>query len=265
MRSDLQEKESASSSDDSSSLEWHPEPDYDLLDVCVAVARQAEAENVSAYELFVGGFAASEAQAPASSSSATAGSSSAADIQAPASASSATAACSSAADMRSWADETEDEFGDDGFDDKGSRALAPSAPQAAQQLAAPAPPPPPSSTETMPPGRAGLRCANPRCWYLVHTSPSFGGYCCKKCHWLQESGSRSKKHGVQCQCVDAPEGAPRAPPVPPGTAWPAEPLSKGRGKRGDTSRFAHTAGGMCERYKNGNCKFGGNCRFSHSL
>ncbi|CAK0888325.1 unnamed protein product [Prorocentrum cordatum] len=69
----------------------------------------------------------------------------------------------------------------------------------------------------MPSGRAGLMCANPSCWYLVHPDPSFGGYCCKKCHWhgkAKRSG-RAKKHGAQCIKQDAPEGAPRAPPVTP--------------------------------------------------
>jgi len=73
----------------------------------------------------------------------------------------------------------------------------------------------------MPAGRAGLMCANPKCWYLVHPRDIFGGYCCKKCHWRHmTSSTKSKKHhGIQCLKVDAPEGAPRAPAVPP-----AEPL-----------------------------------------
>jgi len=65
-------------------------------------------------------------------------------------------------------------------------------------------------------GRAGLLCANPQCWYLVHTKKIMGGFCCKKCHWHFATNAKSKKkHGVQCQHVDAPEGAPRAEPTPP--------------------------------------------------
>lgn len=94
---------------------------------------------------------------------------------------------------------------------------APPPPPPPMQKAAPSQPP---TTQVMPKGRAGLMCANPKCWYLVHTNPGFGGYCCKKCHWKQDTNSKSKKHGAQCQCVDAPEGAPRAPPVPPDTTWP---------------------------------------------
>lgn len=76
-------------------------------------------------------------------------------------------------------------------------------------------PAPPVQDAAMPRGRAGLMCANPRCWYLVHVNPAFGGYCCKKCHWRQATQSKSKKHGIKCQQAQAPEGAPRAPEVPP--------------------------------------------------
>lgn len=59
-------------------------------------------------------------------------------------------------------------------------------------------------------------CANPKCWCLVHENPIYGGYCCKKCHWRQTSSSKSKKHhGLNCAQREAPEGAPRAPEVPP--------------------------------------------------
>eukprot|EP00746_Dinoflagellata_sp_MGD_P038400 gnl/MRDRNA2_/MRDRNA2_192393_c0_seq1.p1 gnl/MRDRNA2_/MRDRNA2_192393_c0~~gnl/MRDRNA2_/MRDRNA2_192393_c0_seq1.p1 ORF type:complete len:187 (+),score=28.69 gnl/MRDRNA2_/MRDRNA2_192393_c0_seq1:111-671(+) len=66
--------------------------------------------------------------------------------------------------------------------------------------------------------RASLMCANERCWYLVHTQPSYGGYCCKKCHKIDVCGPGSKKsknHGVNCEQRVAPDGALRAPPVPP--------------------------------------------------
>eukprot|EP00406_Dinophysis_acuminata_P067313 CAMPEP_0179269886 /NCGR_PEP_ID=MMETSP0797-20121207/31186_1 /TAXON_ID=47934 /ORGANISM="Dinophysis acuminata, Strain DAEP01" /LENGTH=68 /DNA_ID=CAMNT_0020978211 /DNA_START=122 /DNA_END=325 /DNA_ORIENTATION=- len=62
----------------------------------------------------------------------------------------------------------------------------------------------------MPPGRAGLMCANLKCWFLVHESASFGGYCCKKCHWQNVTSTKSKKkHGTQCAERRAPPGAPR--------------------------------------------------------
>lgn len=68
----------------------------------------------------------------------------------------------------------------------------------------------------MPMGRAGLMCANPKCWLLVHKREDYGGYCCKKCHWRHTNGSKSKNcHGVNCLLKSAPDGAPRAPPVPP--------------------------------------------------
>jgi len=84
----------------------------------------------------------------------------------------------------------------------------------------PPPPPPPPLVSTIPVGRAGLMCANPKCWFLVHEKEIYGGYCCKKCHWRHVCSSKSKKHhGLQCNQCEAPEGAPRAPPIPP-----AEPL-----------------------------------------
>mmetsp|Transcript_62924 Transcript_62924/g.121233 ORF Transcript_62924/g.121233 Transcript_62924/m.121233 type:complete len:269 (+) Transcript_62924:48-854(+) len=86
-------------------------------------------------------------------------------------------------------------------------------------------PPPQLLASTMPVGRAGLMCANPRCWFLVHEKEIFGGYCCKKCHWRHACSSKSKKHhGAQCMQCEAPEGAPRAPAVPP-----AEPLKNAGG------------------------------------
>jgi dienelactone hydrolase len=64
--------------------------------------------------------------------------------------------------------------------------------------------------------RIGLMCANPRCWYQVHGDPSFGGYCCKKCHWRHATQSKGKqKHGQMCPQVELPQGASRAPSVPP--------------------------------------------------
>lgn len=81
------------------------------------------------------------------------------------------------------------------------------------------PPPAPPPTNRLPPGRAGLLCANPRCWFLVHEKPIYGGYCCKKCHYRHatntNNNTKTKRHGLQCAQKDAPEGAPRAPEVPP--------------------------------------------------
>jgi hypothetical protein len=70
---------------------------------------------------------------------------------------------------------------------------------------------------TTPARRWELMCANPNCWYLVNPDPSFGGYCGKKCHWHGKAkrSRGAKKHGGQCLKQDAPEGAPRAPPVTP--------------------------------------------------
>eukprot|EP00747_Dinoflagellata_sp_TGD_P218671 gnl/TRDRNA2_/TRDRNA2_90881_c0_seq1.p1 gnl/TRDRNA2_/TRDRNA2_90881_c0~~gnl/TRDRNA2_/TRDRNA2_90881_c0_seq1.p1 ORF type:complete len:249 (-),score=50.57 gnl/TRDRNA2_/TRDRNA2_90881_c0_seq1:431-1156(-) len=104
------------------------------------------------------------------------------------------------------------------------------------------PPPPPPQPTLQPPalprpdlvlnlGRAGIVCANPKCWFLVHEKPSFGGYCCKKCHWVQAYGSKTgKRHGQQCAKQNAPEGAPRAPPQPPDEPLPATPGKKGQGQ-----------------------------------
>mmetsp|Transcript_18380 Transcript_18380/g.55919 ORF Transcript_18380/g.55919 Transcript_18380/m.55919 type:complete len:531 (-) Transcript_18380:216-1808(-) len=58
-------------------------------------------------------------------------------------------------------------------------------------------------------------CANPSCFFRVHSDPAFGGFCCKKCHWRFASGSKcKKKHGDMCQQRTA-ANANRAPPVPP--------------------------------------------------
>lgn len=66
--------------------------------------------------------------------------------------------------------------------------------------------------------RSELQCANPSCWYIVHPDESFGGFCCKKCHWRFESGStnrRSQKHGERCLHKAAPSGARVAESIPP--------------------------------------------------
>ena len=59
-------------------------------------------------------------------------------------------------------------------------------------------------------------CANHNCSYFVHESASFGGYCCKKCHWIDVSKSKSRnKPGEMCARREAPSTAPRAAPTPP--------------------------------------------------
>eukprot|EP00931_Biecheleriopsis_adriatica_P053628 TRINITY_DN31436_c0_g1_i1.p1 TRINITY_DN31436_c0_g1~~TRINITY_DN31436_c0_g1_i1.p1 ORF type:complete len:491 (+),score=74.77 TRINITY_DN31436_c0_g1_i1:32-1474(+) len=61
-----------------------------------------------------------------------------------------------------------------------------------------------------------MLCANPRCWFLISSDPTFGTFCCKKCHWVWVSKSSTKKgHGHQCERRAAPEDARRADPVPP--------------------------------------------------
>lgn len=48
--------------------------------------------------------------------------------------------------------------------------------------------------------RAGLMCAHWKCTYMVHSSPEFGGYCCRKCHWKESTQSKSKlTHGDLCE------------------------------------------------------------------
>jgi len=85
----------------------------------------------------------------------------------------------------------------------------------------------------MPPGRAGLMCHNPKCWFLVHEDVAYGGFCCKWCHARHVTSSRTKKrqkqHGTLCAQMPAPEAAPRAPMVPP-----TNPLN-GAGGGGDMS------------------------------
>merc|ERR1712137_213420 len=61
-----------------------------------------------------------------------------------------------------------------------------------------------------------LRCARPSCWFLIHPDPSFGGFCCKKCHYRHVSGTKGKKkHGARCAQREAPPDTPRAEPAPP--------------------------------------------------
>jgi len=61
-----------------------------------------------------------------------------------------------------------------------------------------------------------LMCANPRCWFLVHTEEGFGGFCCRKCFWVLDTGSKSKKkHGPACEHREGPVDADRAEPIQP--------------------------------------------------
>jgi len=61
------------------------------------------------------------------------------------------------------------------------------------------------------------RCANPNCWYKVNDDPSFGGFCCWKCHWRYtgECKSAKAKHGIRCCMEPAAQGARRAEPWAP--------------------------------------------------
>jgi hypothetical protein len=64
--------------------------------------------------------------------------------------------------------------------------------------------------------RSRLMCAAPNCGFLVHTDPLFGGFCCRKCHWRLDSGSKcKKKHGELCQQKQAPCDAIRSEPIAP--------------------------------------------------
>jgi hypothetical protein len=61
-----------------------------------------------------------------------------------------------------------------------------------------------------------LMCAAPLCGFLVHTQPEFGGFCCRKCHWIYKSGSNpKKKHGQCCEENVAPPDAVKSQPIPP--------------------------------------------------
>ena len=50
--------------------------------------------------------------------------------------------------------------------------------------------------------------------------PSLGGYCCRKCHWRQSTGSKTgKPHDVSCKKREPPFGSIRALPTPPRLAY----------------------------------------------
>jgi len=64
--------------------------------------------------------------------------------------------------------------------------------------------------------RNRLMCAAPNCYFLVHSDPAFGGYCCRKCHWRFDNQSKSKKkHGELCEQRAAPANAVKAEAIPP--------------------------------------------------
>ena len=63
------------------------------------------------------------------------------------------------------------------------------------------------------------KCANPNCWYVVHTDPAFGSWCCTKCWYIQEvcgnkkGKSQNSHEKSECQCVTAsalPDSSPAA-------------------------------------------------------
>jgi hypothetical protein len=61
-----------------------------------------------------------------------------------------------------------------------------------------------------------LMCASPTCWFWIHESREFGGYCCRKCYWRTYNQSTCRwRHGPACEKLVAPSGTERARPVPP--------------------------------------------------
>ena len=70
--------------------------------------------------------------------------------------------------------------------------------------------------------RSMVMCHTPGCRYLVHADISFGGFCCKRCHWQFVQG-KEQLHGGKCQKEEAPPGSLKAPNVEP-----ADPLQRAR-------------------------------------
>jgi len=66
-----------------------------------------------------------------------------------------------------------------------------------------------------------LGCANPRCFFLVHRSEEYGGFCCRRCHKEWDDGGAEPQHGIQCQKEQLGE-EPRAEPAPPTTLYGEE-------------------------------------------
>ena len=74
-----------------------------------------------------------------------------------------------------------------------------------------------------------LKCLNPRCQLLVHTSGAFEFHCCGRCRHSHAEDHRRTKHGPMCEGLVAPQGtprpilAPKPPSIPPtATARAAE-------------------------------------------
>ena len=63
-----------------------------------------------------------------------------------------------------------------------------------------------------------LKCFNPSCHYMVHSSSEFGGFCCRKCHKALVEGSCQPQHGYKCErCLanyDVQQARPTAPKRP---------------------------------------------------
>jgi len=100
-----------------------------------------------------------------------------------------------------------------------------------------------------PNARCQLRCANPTCHFTVHENPSFGGFCCLKCHFCWEGCLRPKrKHGPNCAQNYAEREWEQADPIRPTILDDAEQPAdskqcrgmsrKGR-RRGRRSRSCH--------------------------
>jgi len=76
----------------------------------------------------------------------------------------------------------------------------------------PKPPPPVLNTRAF--SRRFQKCAHPKCAFLVHSKPCFGGFCCKKCFsWLD--CKKRPQHGERCEGRPAPLDAEVAELIPP--------------------------------------------------
>lgn len=77
--------------------------------------------------------------------------------------------------------------------------------------------------------RSNLMCATPGCQLRVNSDPSFGGYCCCKCWWIQVNNAKpKKKHGDACEHIELPIDSIKAQIdwYPDGCNGPDEPRSQ---------------------------------------
>lgn len=62
------------------------------------------------------------------------------------------------------------------------------------------------------PGFREIGCTNPRCQFLVHTDARYGSFCCMKCCWVYDTGSKTKKkHAHDCEARPNLKGLTPAP------------------------------------------------------